>query len=292
MDQLLNELCSHIEKEALNVYRVSILHGNGCQETRELRACNPCQNSYSVAKAFTLTALGFLWDEGKLKLDSPVTDILGELCPEGIDPRWRNITVDMVIRHHSGLPPGFLDIDTTSTYQFGRDFLTYLLTYPLKDNKNRVYSDGDYYLLARIAQVAAGRSLTEYLWEKLFYPLEFQEVSWSCCPMGHPMGATGLYLRTEDMVKLGGLYLHDGVWMGERLLSHPWCELVRDRSYLPPVGRGTAYGHGGIMGQMLMVSKQAGLAIAWHGYDKSGMHLWVADYIRRKSLAPEADTDR
>ena len=34
--------------------------------------------------------------------------------------------------------------------------------------------------------------------------MKFKEFAWSRCPYGYSMGATGLYIRTEDMVKLIG----------------------------------------------------------------------------------------
>lgn len=40
------------------------------------------------------------------------------------------------------------------------------------------------------------------------------------------MGATGLYLRTEDMIKLGILYLNNGVLKDERIISEEWINLV------------------------------------------------------------------
>ena len=43
---------------------------------------------------------------------------------------------------------------------------------------------------------------------------------------GGVFGGSGMYLPIEDMIKLGILYLHDGVWSGQRLLSHEWVAMA------------------------------------------------------------------
>ena len=49
--------------------------------------------------------------------------------------------------------------------------------------------------------------------------------------MGYPIGATGLYITTEDMLKLGILYLNNGVYLGKRYVSEEWVRLVISREY-------------------------------------------------------------
>ena len=56
--------------------------------------------------------------------------------------------------------------------------------------------------------------------------MRFKEFAWSRCPFGYSIGATGLYLRTEDVVKLGILYLNKGMWKEERIISEACVNLV------------------------------------------------------------------
>ncbi len=42
--------------------------------------------------------------------------------------------------------------------------------------------------------------------------LAFSEYAWSACPKGHTMSVTGLFVRCEDMVKLGKIYLENGLY--------------------------------------------------------------------------------
>ena len=97
--------------------------------------------------------------------------------------------------------------------------------------------------------------------------MDFKEFAWSVCPEGHCIGATGLYLRTEDMVKLGILYLNGGTWNGTRIISEEWVRTVLEKGYeIKPRGKGW-YGKGGMRGQMLTFNPALGRAVAWHAFD-------------------------
>ena len=59
--------------------------------------------------------------------------------------------------------------------------------------------------------------LSEYLRPRLFDPLGIGEIGWLCRPPGRELGFSGLFARTEDVAKLGQLYLQRGRW-GDRQL--------------------------------------------------------------------------
>jgi CubicO group peptidase (beta-lactamase class C family) len=242
-------------------------------KTVHIRKSSICKNSYSVAKLFVVSAIGILCDQKLLSVDDKVLDILKDEIPAStlsrIDERWHSVTVDTALLHGLALPGGFLDIDCSDPREFGEDYLSYLLTYPLCGNHGRqfVYTDGAYYLLARCVEAIAQKRLDEFLWEHLFTPLSFREVAWSTCPQGHCMGATGLYLSTEDMVKLGHVYLNGGQFANKPILSQEWVHTVFRRGYELRKIKDDLYGKGGMLGQMLAVVKDKGLSIAWHGYD-------------------------
>lgn len=68
-------------------------------------------NSGSVSKTYCAAAVMKLVDDGKVKLDSPVVQYLPEFKME--DPRYKDITVRMLLNHQSGLP------GTTAGNDFG-----------------------------------------------------------------------------------------------------------------------------------------------------------------------------
>lgn len=287
MSLFMDRMVEWIRQNGYPIYRVAQAVGEDEVEVAILQNANPSQNSYSVAKAFVVTAIGILCDRGLLSTEDRVIGLLsGELSPltrERMDRRWESVTVDQVLSHRLALPHGFLDIDCCDATAFGDDYLSYLLTYPLKGDHGgeRVYTDGAYYLLARIVEAVTGMRLDAFLWRELFSKLGFREVAWSCCPMGHCMGATGLYIRSDDAVKLGTLYLGGGCYRGERILSQEWVDTVFARGYELRTGAEGAIRKGGMRGQMLAIFPQQGRAVAWHACDfreSDRLLAWIAAY--------------
>ncbi len=284
MSAFLKDLSGFIREQGFRVLRIAEMKDGAPPESLTLTPCNPCQNSYSVAKAFTVTAVGLLYDDGKLDVSEKVTGILRAEFPADGDERWHTATVDHALRHSLGLPGGFLDIDVCDPTAFGRDYLTYLFRAPpdCAPGTRRCYTDGAYYLLSRIVEKKAGMPLDLFLWQRLFFDLGFYEVAWSRCPMGHAMGATGLYIRAQDMVKLGELYRTGGTYRGKRLLSEDWVRKTLSAPYeLSYNEGGRSFSKGGMCGQNLLVVPAQNRAVAWHSYegvDNGVLTRWIENY--------------
>jgi hypothetical protein len=69
-------------------------------------------NCYSVAKAFTVFAIGLLYDKGLVKPTDLITDILKKYLPLDIDEKWFKVTIHDVLLHKVGFGCGLLDIDS------------------------------------------------------------------------------------------------------------------------------------------------------------------------------------
>lgn len=262
----------------LNVYFVA--EGDIDMNIRRevVNPANPCCNGYSIAKAYTGLAVGLLYDRGLLKPEDTALSFIPDLVPEGIDERWYDVTLDNLMLHTSGFGRGLLDIDAddASTYPT-QDYLSIVLGEPLPGVRgvDHQYTDAAYYLLSRVIARVSGQDLCDLLRPVLFGKLNFKELSWSVCPQGYSMGATGLYTRTEDVIKLAILYLRGGDWAGEQIVSREWVDLVISRGYeFKPKGGGW-YGKGGMRGQMLTFNPDLGLAVAWHGYGKNPFDIMI-----------------
>ncbi len=286
MSKFLEDFAKHAEENGHYIFRVSEIDPEGIIETKEIRNACDCLNCYSIAKVFSATAIGILEDEGLVSTDELILDIFPEYNTEKIDPRWKKITVDMVLRHHCGFCPGDMDIDRFDIYEnFGHDFLGHIFSKPLDHDPDDhfSYSDAAYYLISRVVSAKCNKKLDEYLWDKLFWPLGFQEVAWSKCPMGYPMGATGLYIKTRDMVKLGLVYMNKGLYKGQRILSERWINKALEREYdLYPTHFGNAFWKGGMFGQELVMIPESGRCVGWHASQKSdtedNLVEWVCNY--------------
>ena len=95
--------------------------------------------------------------------------------------------------------------------------------------------------MAAVLHAAVDRSLLDYAREKLFDPLGIDSqpawegvnrylkdgfddagFAWQTDSTGTHIGAYGLKLTPPDLVKLGELYLDEGVWDGRRIVSADW----------------------------------------------------------------------
>jgi CubicO group peptidase (beta-lactamase class C family) len=89
------------------------------------------------------------------------------------------------------------------------------------------YSGGNTQVLAAIIKKASGMEVDEYAKKYLFDPLGISNYHWIKFPeTSHrkniPMAASGLRLRSEDLLKFGLLYLDGGIWNGKHILPLSW----------------------------------------------------------------------
>lgn len=267
---MINKLKEIIIEKNLNTYFICVGDSKYNIEKEIIVPANPTCNCYSVAKVFTVTAIGLLYDKGLVTPNTLLVDILKKYYPSDIDPKWLKVTIHDVLLHKVGFGTGLLDIDCDDASLYPtNDYLEIVLRTELKYEPGTVfqYTDAAYYLLSRVVSEVSGKELSEFLRPLLMDTMKFKEYAWSKCPFGHAIGATGLYIRTEDMVKLGILYLNKGIWKGERILSEEWINLVIDNRYeFTHIGNGW-YAKGGMRGQFLMFNYNEDKAVACHSYD-------------------------
>ncbi len=270
MNQFLECFEKFIKENNGRVFSIAEMKGDEEPQRVEITETNACQNIYSVAKVFCVTAVGILCDRELLSVNETVADILGDECPEGFNRYWKQTTVDMLMRHRVGFEGGF-DIDVFDASEYNPDYLREIM---LRDwvcppDTERRYNDGSYYIISRIVNKRARRPLFTFCWENIFQPLGFREAAWSCCPQGHAVGGTGLYIRSDDMVKLGGVYLNGGIYHGKRIVSEKWVERVLERQYeFSPIGIKDAYSKGGMNGQNLLVIPSENRVVGWQGHNR------------------------
>ncbi len=263
--EIIDRIRSAAVKNGWCVYSVCEIR-NGVSRVVKIVPASNCHNCYSVAKAFVVTAIGILEDRGLLSAEEKVYPLFREKFRPGFDPKWQDVTIDHVLRHMAGFDQcGFLDIDCDNVREYpANDYLDMVLNHSLghEPGTTFVYTDAAYYLLSRIVTVKCGERLDDFLCRELFNPMHFAEFAFSKCPHGYPMGATGLYISTEDMAKLGQLYLQDGIWEDRRILSEEFVQKALGRYELREAYGG--YAKGGMYGQNLYLDPKRQLVIAFH----------------------------
>ena len=266
---IFDQMYQDIDKMGINMYDLAF-YQNGRIQYHRFQPSNNCNDCYSVAKVFMVTAVGLLYDDGLIDEKKCLKCYMADLMPQDVDPAWQIATVEDAMTHKLGFGEGFLDIDTEDPNDFpSMDFLELVFHHPLAylPGTHRQYSDAAFYLISRLISHVAGEHTDAFLNRRVFLPMKVREVAWSCCPMGYPIGATGLYLSAYDMVKLPALYLEGGVWNNQRILSEKWVEKVIGNEYeLTVRTRDGLIGKGGMYGQMILFSREKGFAAAWHAY--------------------------
>jgi CubicO group peptidase (beta-lactamase class C family) len=189
---------------------------------------------YSLSKSFTSTALGFALAEGLLDLDDTVVSHFPELADQVSDRRSRSVT----LRHLATMSSGHTrDMWAEAVAHDPDEPVRGFLMVPPDEEPGTVftYSQPCTYVLASVIQRRAGQSLTQYLRPRLFDPLGIGAVGWESWPPGGPdIGFSGLFARTEDVAKLGLLYLQGGRWYGEQLLPESYVSQATSRQIGTP----------------------------------------------------------
>jgi hypothetical protein len=98
-----------------------------------------------------------------------------------------------------------------------------------KPGTHFVYNTPASFMLSAIVQKVSGTPLVDYLRPRLFEPLGIRNPTWNATPRGVSLGGFGLSVTTEDVARLGQLYLQKGEWGGTRLLTAEWVAAATAR---------------------------------------------------------------
>ena len=264
-----------IRENAINVIRW-VLYENGDITSRELVKSYPCSNCYSISKAFTATAIGLLYDMGKIDPDDYIADILADELPEKYDDNLKKVKIRHLLTHTTGFAEGCLF--ETDRYTHGTDdFLRYALSEPMPHEPGTVdvYSNASTYILSCAVEKISGCRMDLFLQKYLFSKIGIKQYAWECCPKGHTMGATGLYLPTRDMLRLGILFLNKGMWENAHVISEKWVEMAtsiqasqNNSGFGFWVDSGNKYySAGGAFSQTLCIVPERNIVFAEHAFE-------------------------
>ena len=260
-------------------------------------------NSFSVAKSIVSTLVGIAIKDGHIKsIDQPVSDFL----PEFSKGKKKHITLRHLLMMSSGLnwDESYSNpLSMTTEAYYGTDLRKLMgrLEAVEAPGKQFSYKSGDTALLGMVLKKATGKSLSDYASERLWQRIGAQEpAEWSVDHKGGDEKAYCCFFsNAPDFARLGQLYLHQGIWKGDTLLSAAYVKEAVTPHRLPDVtGQATDY-YGlqwwaipqeemyyarGILGQYIMVSPKDSLVIVRLGKkraDKVNNHYAEVPAIMR-----------
>ena len=177
----------------------------------------------SVSKTFTSMAVGLAVSEGKLSIDEKLVDIFPEHCPEKPSEFLKEITVEHLLTMTCGHST---DPTYASRTNMETSWIKLFMEHPVthKPGTNYCYNSLGTYVLSAIVQKRTGQKVVDYLFPRLFRPLGINNVSWAESPEGINTGGWGLFLKTEDLAKMGLMILQNGQFNGCQVVPAEWIE--------------------------------------------------------------------
>ncbi|KPB05724.1 hypothetical protein AAV98_05425 [Bacillus sp. CHD6a] len=195
----------------------------------------------SVTKSVVSILIGMAIHNGHMEgAEQPIEDFIPEIKEMENYEILKTLTVKDLLTMRSGIE---WNKDSETAFKGQSDMINYVLTKPFVQEPDTIftYNSGTSNILAIIVERATGQNLLDFAEENLFSPLKIDKYEWE--KQGeHYKGGRGLYIRPNDLAKIGYLMLHDGVWKEERLLPEGWVEestkIYSDGSYIQTDGYG------------------------------------------------------
>ncbi len=230
----LQEMIDHIIDENQNIHSVIVVrHGYVVLEEYPNPGSGHCKGNsyngthylYSVTKSFISCFTGIAIDKGFIdNVSQTVLSLFPNRTFANMDERKERLTLVNLLTMRSGLleisnGEWHLNFNTSGGVQ-------YILDRPMEAEPNEIwrYQGGPPHLVSGIIQENTGMTTLEFGRKYLFNPLGIEQVYWPRDMQGVYFGGSDLQLRPLDMAKFGYLFLKNGEWDGEQIVSANWVE--------------------------------------------------------------------
>jgi CubicO group peptidase (beta-lactamase class C family) len=274
----------------------------------------------SMTKPMASVAAMILYEEGKLLLSDPVSKYLPALAKRTIGvervPAQREMTVQDLLRHTSGLPYGSRG-DTALHKMYpsgsgalrdltGTEFIDRLAALPLLHHPGTAWEYGfSTDVLGRVVEVVSGKTLGQFLDERVFRPLKMTDTGFVVPRDKHARiaqafakdpdtgkevsvpdarvapklecGGSCAVSTAADYARFSQMLLNRGVLDGVRILAPKTVDYMTADHLGPAIGPGTDYipGAGYGFGLGFAVRKDTGVA---NGNGSAGDYNWGGAY--------------
>jgi CubicO group peptidase (beta-lactamase class C family) len=174
--------------------------------------------SMSSTKSIVNLAIGKMLTDSLIKsIDQPVY----EFYPEWKQGMKKDITIRNLMNHTSGMQ----NFPSTNVEIYpSPDFVKLALAAEITDKPGTKFSYNNkaVNLLGGIVKIVTGKTIDNYLEEKIFTPLGIKDFDWTTDESGNPHCMSGFQVLPKDMAKLGQLFLQKGNWEGKQLIAENW----------------------------------------------------------------------
>jgi len=178
----------------------------------------------SVTKSYTSALVGIALEQGYLSsVDQKMLDFFPEVIGQITDPRKEQITIRQMLQMRAGYPWEETDPVLWEGLLSGH-YPPLIEEFPLTADPGTEfhYSNLTSNWLGIIVDRACGTNLKSYAEENLFLPIGAEVGEWGTDAEGHNNGCGDLHFTARDAAKFGLLYLNDGVYQGNQIISADW----------------------------------------------------------------------
>jgi CubicO group peptidase (beta-lactamase class C family) len=261
----------------------------------------------SVTKSITTTLVGMAIADGSIpSIDTPVLTFFPDRTVHNLDTRKRHITVANLASMTGGFDCGYLPGERELfAMRKGNDWIQYALDLPMRTapGSEFAYCSSGMHLLSAIMTKATGQSMEAYAATRLFKPLGIKDWYWPADPAGNSNGWGDLQLHPRAMAKIGLLYLYQGQWAGQQIVSADWIKRATT-AHVAVKGKGVNYGYGwwlsqyagkpvimavGRGGQRIFIwpAKQIVMVVTAGGFNPDEWAASLAQAVRADKPLPE-----
>lgn len=283
---MLTAFLDKVKEQNFNLYGIVVLK-DGIQVASQRLRSDDRINLYSASKSFVSVAIGMAIDEGLLTPDDKIAPLFEDKIPADADPRYYDITVRNLLTMSSGHKKGMFFSSNDHTYTES-DYVSFFYRQELEYDPGEqfVYNNGCTYMLSAVLQKKAGITLKQYLIPRLFTPLGIGNPQWFECPLGVTYGATGLFLRTDELAKFCQMLLDEGCYNGVQLVSSNYIKQASKVQIMSHYVESESLSYGfhfwqnsyensyradGMYGQIGMVFPSKNAVVAFTAHEESGV---------------------
>ena len=274
--------------------------GNSNPETGEKTREGLIYDLASVTKVVGVgTVLTFLWQEGKLDIDEPISTYL----PQATYP---DITIRQLLTHSTDLDPFIINRDQLNAEEL-KEAMFHLNR---REKRAFLYSDVHFLLLGFLLENYFEKNLDQILQEQVFDPWKMKETQFgpvsSAVPtvrgqkagvvhdpkarlLGRHAGSAGLFSTVKDLKIFLEHYLQDDFAAN---LSQNFSDLSDKERSLAWNLEGDWLDHTGYTGTFIMWNRnkqEAAIFLSNRTYEKDERAQWIIDRNQVMDLIREAD---
>ena len=236
---------------------------------------NRSDNIYSAEKSVTSCLMGIAIDQG---LIADENELLYPFFEEYDSyENWSGWKDEITLKHLLTMTAGFeLEGEDYSLWRYDvgpRDWIKFYLDLPIVSEPGTEidYRSLNDRLAGHVIERQAEMPLPEFAVEHLFGPLDMKYYDWSAWdPVNSSMISSQLELRPIDMAKFGQMYLDDGLWLGNRIVSEEWVA----RSTVPYMGN---YGYNWWVYQW--TTPVGGIGV-YYAFGNGGNGIWIFESLQ------------